>query len=269
MTDFVSLEDAKSWLAIKDTSTGADDMLSGLISSVNQFVSNYLGYESIYPTDFTERIDGVRFKGRIVLNNYPVIYVSSLIIDGRLINPVSDENNPTNGYLLSVPVRRTGGSRQYIDLFGHLALPCRQNIVVKYRSGYQLTGEVGIVTNAGTYTVKAPYGAWKTDEGVIDQAADKSFIRVDASPLASQYSVSNGVYTFNAADISKSLKFNYGYCPYDIQQAAREMIAERYKYKDRIGINSTSLSGKETTSYSNFSITEAAKSMLRPYRRMF
>ena len=269
MADLVSLSDVKAWLGQQSITTASDSILAGLITGVNQFVLGYIGRGLLVPQSFVERIDGVSYKGRIILMNYPVTSITSVIVDGQTINPVINPLKPANGYLLSPPSPSPAGQRQFIDFFGLRACPSRQNISISYRAGYQVSGESVSIPAGLTYTAQAPYGAWRTDEGVTYQSTGQALVAVSASPLAGQYSVTDGVYTFAAADMGKIMLINYGYIPFDIQQAAKEMIVERYKYKDRIGVNSASLSGQETVSYSNASVTEAARMMLKPYRRVF
>jgi endoglucanase Acf2 len=62
---------------------------------------------------------------------------------------------------------------------------------------YQVT-----VTHSGTFV---------TDYGVIDTLTGTQLTKVASSPATGQYSVAAGVYTFAAADTTKTVKISYSY----------------------------------------------------------
>ena len=51
-----------------------------------------------------------------------------------------------------------------------------------------------------------------------------------------------------------------------IEQACIEIVAERYRYRSRIGQVSQSLGGQETASYKLDALTDVIKTRLNPYR---
>ena len=59
---------------------------------------------------------------------------------------------------------------------------------------------------------------------------------VTGTPALGQYSVSNGVYAFSAADAGQPVLISYGYVPQDLAQAALELAAGRFRAAERIGI---------------------------------
>lgn len=78
---------------------------------------------------------------------------------------------------------------------------------------YVAVDVVGTVPAAAAYTVTPTVpagGAWSSDLGVL-LADGTPLIRVSGSPAAGQYSVSAGVYTFNAAQASKAVAVSFLY----------------------------------------------------------
>jgi hypothetical protein len=73
----------------------------------------------------------------------------------------------------------------------------------------QIDKEAGTVTTT-TVTV-ANSAQWTTDLGVMLASDGTVFTRVASSPAAGQYSVSAGVYTFNASDNTKNVLISYLY----------------------------------------------------------
>ena len=58
----------------------------------------------------------------------------------------------------------------------------------------------------------------------------------------------------------------YGYVPADLCFAAMDWIAELYNYRTRIGQQSKSLGGQETTSFIVKNVPDFVASALQPYR---
>ena len=90
-----------------------------------------------------------------------------------------------------------------------------------------------------------------------------------SSPTIGQYAVSGGVYTFSAADQNAAILLSYSFIPPDLEQACIELVAERYRYRGRIGEKAKTLGGQETTSYLITDLPPAVKMMLDPYKRVF
>jgi hypothetical protein len=60
----------------------------------------------------------------------------------------------------------------------------------------------------------------------------------------------------------------YQTTPFDVEQVVIELVAERFKAKDRIGEISRSLASTETTTYSTKALNDTSAAMLAPYRRL-
>ena len=88
------------------------------------------------------------------------------------------------------------------------------------------------------------------------------------APAQGQYSVTSGVYAFNAADNGASVLLTYGYIPADLAQACLEWASQRFKSQQWIGLRSKSLGGQETISYDTGAMPAAISLMLQAYKRV-
>ena len=61
---------------------------------------------------------------------------------------------------------------------------------------------------------------------------------------------------------------SYGYVPADLRQACIETVGERFRAKDRIGIQSKTLASQETITYSAKDLSAPIKMMLSYYARV-
>lgn len=73
--------------------------------------------------------------------------------------------------------------------------------------------EVGTIPGTPFQITVANDSVFDADLGVIDPDTGAEYIRVAATPAAGEYSVneSTGVYTFNTADTTKSVRISYSY----------------------------------------------------------
>lgn len=79
----------------------------------------------------------------------------------------------------------------------------------------QVTNEAGTVPAMSTYTVTVSHGAdFYMDLGVYDKLTGNPLVQVESMPATGEYTVSDaGVYTFNSAQASDAMLFNYLYEP--------------------------------------------------------
>jgi hypothetical protein len=144
-----------------------------------------------------------------------------------------------------------------------------QNVAITYRAGYQVSAEAQVIANASA-TVLAPYGAWASDGGV-NYADGAALAAVTGAPAAGQYQPAPdapGTYNFNADDNGRTVLVTYGYVPIDLADATIELVAERFKYMQRIGETSHSLGGNETVGFDNARLTPLIAQLLQPYRNV-
>jgi len=260
LSDLATVADIKAWLGV--TSSGDDALLGRLATDVSGLIYAYLGRPSLLPRIVTERYDG-NGKRRLYLRQYPVLSIGALLINDTAIAaaplPAAGTAFPQSGYLLEPWDGAPPGRIQALDLFGSSVLGCggcfwlgRQNVVVTYTAGYAVSAEAATVpANPGPYTVtvQAPYGPWSGDRGVT-YANGTALVAVSGAPSVGQYAVAAGVYTFAAADAGAALLISYGFVPAAINNACIEWVAERYRYRDRIGQSAQTVQGQQTATYS-------------------
>jgi hypothetical protein len=160
------------------------------------------------------------------------------------------------------------GRPQALDVFRTYFRKGRQNIVVDYSAGYAVQSEAASVpASPGPYSVTAaaPLGPWAGDSGVT-YANGALLVAVAANPAAGEYAVANGVYTFAAADAGAAVLISYGFIPAAINNACIEWVAERYRYRTRVGQSAQTVQGQQTASYSLKDIPDFVRASLDPYR---
>jgi hypothetical protein len=106
----------------------------------------------------------------------------------------------------------------------------------------------------------------KVNEQIVPSAPDtrESGYRFDRVRV-----VLSGNYTFLRGGLNCAVTYQAGYAdvPADVQQACIEIIAHRYREKDRIGLNSKGLAG-ETISFSRDAMPESARFVLDKYKKV-
>ncbi len=271
--DLASLADVKAWLSGSSGIGSSDDaLLSRLITDVSSAITSYLGRPSLTPRPFAERCDG-NGKTRLYLPHYPVLQITSLTIDNvavpQTIIPAAGAPF-ARGYLLEPWDGLPPGRPQALDLFHALFCIGRQNVAVNYTAGYAVQSESAKVPAApGPYMIPAaaPFGPWAADVGV-SYANGSALTAVASNPAAGQYAVANGVYTFAAADAGANVLISYGFVPAAVNNACIEWVAERYRYRTRIGQSAQTVQGQQTASYSLKDMPDFVRASLDPYRRV-
>jgi hypothetical protein len=120
----------------------------------------------------------------------------------------------------AMPVAVAGGKQKY-DFKAKFARMSARVFNDLYFGQALQTGTLQAVQNdlTGSAIPAAPYqliaappssGTWKRNLGVVD-ANGLPMQRVAAAPATGEYTVSNGTYTFAAADTGKVVFINYGY----------------------------------------------------------
>ncbi|ACK51957.1 conserved hypothetical protein [Methylocella silvestris BL2] len=265
--DLAKLADVKDWLDI----SGADDdaLLSRLITRLSRGILNYLDRQSILPTNFSETFDGGGERS-LLLGQWPVNAVLGCAVNGLPIPaaPAIAPDSLRPGFVLDQGDIAPPGRRQRLSLRGRRFDCGVQNVSVSYWAGYQIADEAITIPLEAPYSVTAlsPYGDWASDGGVISNGL--AMARVAASPAAGQYSVADGVYTFNGANAGSAAAVTYGYVPADLAIGCMDWVAERYSYRSRIGQQSKSLGGQETMAYLVKDIPDFVAAALQPYRRV-
>jgi hypothetical protein len=270
-SDLATLADVKTWLAGSSGIGSSDDaLISRLITDVSGAITAYLGRPSLVPRTYMERLDG-NDKTRLFLRHYPVLQVITLLIDTVAVPAAAPASAPlTKGYLLEAWDGLPPGRPQALDVFRIFYRKGRQNIVVDYSAGYAVEGEAASVpATPGPYnvTVAAPFGPWASDVGVT-YINGVALVAVAGNPTAGEYNVTNGVYGFAAADAGAAVLVAYGFIPAAINNACIEWVAERYRYRTRVGQSAQTVQGQQTASYSLKDIPDFIRASLDPYRNV-
>jgi hypothetical protein len=268
--DLCTLADVKAWLGRSDSNS--DALLSALITRTSRQILSWLRRTTILPHAGLEIRDGTGGL-QMVLREWPVVSITSLVINGYTV-PQSGEAG-VSGFLLEPWSGVPPGRAQALALNGHFFGMCYpgavnvQNVSIAYRAGYEVSAEAQTVAN-GSIAVLAPYGAWTCDGGVT-YANGTPLVAVTGPPSVGQYQPAPnapGTYNFNAGDNGEAVLVTYGYVPADLADACIELVAERFKYAQRIGELSHSLGGNETVSFDNARLTPLITALLQPYRHV-
>jgi hypothetical protein len=267
--DLVSLAELKNWLDVAGTDD--DVLLKGLITQISRAILNVIDRPGILPSVYTEIRDGGNDVS-IMLRHWPVIGVSSCIVDGVAIPPsppLFAGASAQMGYVLDPSNVAPPGAMQRLSLRRFLFTYGLQNVTISYSAGYQITNESAVIPSTTPYSIsaQAPYGDWASDVGVV-YSDGLSLAAVTGNPAAGQYTVVNGIYNFAQGDAGSTVLLTYGYVPADLASCCMDWAAERYAYRSRIGQNSKSPGGQETMAFIVKDIPEFVVSALAPYRRV-
>lgn len=269
-SDLAVLVDVKTWLSGSSGIGSSDDALLGrLITDVSGAITAYLGRPSLTPRPVAERLDG-NGKARMFLRHYPALQLTSLAIDNVAVAAVTPAAGApfSKGYLLESWDGLPPGRPQALDLFQINFRRGRQNVVINYAAGYAVESEsIMVPAMPGPYfvTAAAPFGPWASDAGVT-YSNDTALLPVAGTPSAGQYNVASGVYTFAAADAGAAVLISYGFIPAAINNACIEWVAERYRYRTRIGQSAQTVQGQMTAAYSLKDMPDFVRALLDPYR---
>lgn len=262
-SDLVTLAEVQEWLGDDGSNTDAP-LLQRMISQVSRAVLNRTNRDALIPTRAVDYFDGTG-SPRMLMRNFPVLDVYSVTVDGVSI-PAS--SGRSNGYFFEPTDEMPPGKMQSLVLRGGTFSRGDMNVVIDYRYGYLARETHTLVGSALTFAAEAQYGRWASDAGVVYADTGAALVAVASSPTVGQYAVDAGQYTFAAADAGKSVTLAFGYIPADIARVCCEWVADRYRIKDRIGINSKSVGGQETVSFRNDSIPPFARDVLQNYMRV-
>lgn len=144
------------------------------------------------------------------------------------------------------------------------------NVVINYLGGFDVQEhEPWTIPSSGAMTVTV-YGAasFVLDLGVIFSATGVA-LTPSSMPGEGQYSVANGVYTFNAADAGLGISIAYAYngVPEDMRSSVIKVVAQTYKRQRTIDMASNTLSQAGTTRYRDWSVEPIVAELIEAYKR--
>ncbi len=263
--DLVSLAQLKAHLGVQ--SSGDDILLASMISQISRAICTYLNRPFVWPRDVQDMFDG-NGRPKIQLRHWPVVSVTSVSIDGRIVPRATSEFSA--GWTIEAGDDEPPGAMQMLMLRGGIFSRGWQNVSIAYRAGYQISNEACVAPGgAPSYVIAAQaYGGYACDCGVT-YANGSALINVAASPAQGQYALDGaGGYLFSAADAGQNLLLNYGYVPQDLASCALEWAADRYRYRERIAMTSKSLGGQETTAFRIAAMPDYVIMTLRSFARI-
>ncbi len=257
----------------------SDPVLAGLITRASMFVRSAINRPILIPKTYNEQFDGTGTT-QLVLPHYPLLNTPTLTVTGVSIKIAPQANSPSPpnvpyGFRFQPWNGLPPGNPAVLELVGGAYyLFGRQNVVVSYKAGYQVTSEAQTIP-ATTFqiTPQTPYGIWATDEGVTYAATGAALTPIaSGTPAAGQYvppqpdaATPIAYYQFAAADVGLGVLLNYGFVPSDIEQVVLEIIAERASYRQRVGLRSRSLASQESFTYMDEGLNKYVVDSLLPY----
>lgn len=266
-----NLSEVKSWLSLTGEDAATDVLLWRLIKSASAFAINYMNRDTMGRTEYNNQLLDGYGNPWIVLREYPVISVDALSVGSRIFSPAAG-TPPDNGYWLDDVVRN---APQKLSLLGCMNFPrARNSIMISYTAGYFITDELMRVgTEEIDNSIRVPTKQFYLLYYTVRLASNNATLEYVENPAPGpmQYWVNpeTGLYYFNSAQADLDVLVSYSYVPADIVMGVTELVGERFKAKDRIGVNSKSLGGQETVSFNNQSMSHQVREMFGPYRRVF
>ena len=296
--NLTTLANTKLWLP-NITGTSSDAILNSLIQRCSSQILADINRPDLWLQTFTDSFNGIPPSGRQMLRNWPVLSVSEVSINGKTIPQSQGQGQPgwtleewdgslpgepqrvgIVGYNYASPVPVNVGyaqNGQLVSSFGSYGGCGFQNVSITYESGYIVEAEPCVVpTTPYQVTPLQPNGIWSADGGVTYENTGLPLTAIaSGTPSVGQYlppqpwaASPTTYYTFAAADAAQPLLLNYSFIPFALEQGCIEWVGERFRYRDRIGLKSQSLSGQESISY-QLGIPLAIKAMIDPYRKDF
>lgn len=260
--DLTTLENVRDWLSGQSPiSTDNDALLKRLITSASTFVLGYINRQ-IAVASYDEMYDsgGLNF---ISLRQWPVRDVSSIQFGGCEITQQATGNPPIGGWLISPPTR--------LEVRGYHFPRGRSTVRVQYQAGYYVSSDK-VQGSPEPQTVPATGDPVVTTNLVwlgnlsVTLADGTPLTAVPSAPGPGQYSVASGAYTFNAAQAGAAVLLDYSCVPPDLEQAVIELVGERFRHRDRIGLNSKNLPTGETVSFLVKDMSDNVRLVLEQYQ---
>ena len=249
---------------IPELTPASNTIIAQLISSMSSMIYSKLNRARLYSQPFSRVIEGVG-NYQLMLPDWPVTAIAQVqngavnipaaplpVVSGSTVTT----NGPGWGYRWVPWNGNLPGDPTMLEFLNGTFRSGVQNIKVQYTAGYLEANEPATVpaaTGPYTVTVLQPQGIWCRDNGVTYAATGVALVPVKTLTGAGQYIIppdtAPGLYTFDSADASASLLVSYSFVPADLEEACIQMVAERYSYRSRVGVDAKSLGGQETMHY--------------------
>jgi len=275
--DLVLLDDVKAWVYKTPAGAGAganDALLKSMITRFSQLCVTYVNRVPFYKSTVTETRNGYG-SHKMILREWPVLSVTSVYVDNQPVSPGSSVPGSgsgwSDGYYLESWDGTVPGNPQGVTLYGSCFPQGEMRTQISYVTGYTVLNELQTIPAANGVVTVTTQPTWVYDEGVTFAATGVALTLVNSeTPASGQYALgpAGGQYIFSAADVGLGVKISYDFVPVDLQQALIEWIADRYAYMTRVGVNSQTVGGQMTTSYSVKAVPDFVKMILQQYQRV-
>ena len=106
--------------------------------------------------------------------------------------------------------------------------------------------------------------------GFSDGAAPSAFSLEPplAGGGAQRLTLVQGVFPRGVSNVTVAYQAGYAATPPDVEQAVIELVGERFRARDRIGLSAKTLGGQETTAFATKAFNDTIAALLTPYRRV-
>lgn len=281
--DLTTLDAVKQY-AVSTQSLGPsvddDPLLSSLITAASQMALNYLSRPGILSTRRIDTFTGQGGKSGLqswAFHYQPVTAVYSLGINGKIVLPIPAASLPIgSGFTFDPWDGVPPGALQFLRLSGYSfaswGLP--NNCTVTYQAGYAATENLVVPATPFRLVPASPQGLLARDEGVIYTSTKVPLVPIaSGTPSVGQYVPPNPLaatsptnfYQFAAADAAAGVSISYSFIPSGLEIAVRMWVGEIYKYRGRIGEQSSSQGGVQTAAYNIKAIPDMVKMALEPF----
>ena len=85
---------------------------------------------------------------------------------------------------------------------------------------------------------------------------------------AQRLTLTQGVFPRGVSNVTVTYQAGYAATPPDVEQAVIELVGERFRARDRIGLSAKTLGGQETTAFATKAFNDTIAALLAPYRRI-
>lgn len=219
-------------------------------------------------TPFNEWVDS---GGRnfLMVRQWPVVSLSVVQFLGIVVPQAPANTNPPGpGWMLEPPPE--GGGQQRLMLYGYLFPRGRSVVNLQYSAGYLTADTVKIVAGQSP-PAPDPYTTLYTwvEDGGVAYVGGAALQYVPGTPSTGEYTINgSNQYVFASGDDGNSVVVTYSYVPPDLEQAVIELVGERFRQRDRIGLNSKQLPEGGSVSFLVKDMSEAVRTSIQPYRRV-
>lgn len=274
--DLCSLYAAKQWLKIGGPlgieAADSDAVMVRTIRTCSASILANLGRSSLLKQTYLDQNDG-RTARAMFMRQWPVLSITSVSVDGVAFAASTD--GLRSGYYYDVWDGYAPGQPQAVQLIGGSFTRGKNNVLISYVAGYAMT-ETGAVP-ASPYKIATgqAQGPWAQDAGVIFTDTGAAGVLVTGTPAAGQYALPTtitapqdvGQYQFAAADQGRPVAISYSYVPSSLEEACINWVAERVRYRERIGMRSQATGGQTTASYDITALPKYVAELINPFKR--